>query len=247
MFKKILFSSLVMFAASFAYAEELTLATENTYPPFEFIDTSKGNTETVGFDIDLARLLGQKAGFTVKIVPMGFDAIVPAILGRQVDMAASAITITPERAHRVDFSAPYYESGISILVRSADKEKYQTAKSLKNKVICAQIGTSGADYGKKVAGAQVKAFNTMNEAYLELRNFGCDAVLGDRPTIGYFLASNPKNQKVFFQQHKVLNVEKFGIMVSKKNTKLLKRLNKALKEAKKDGSYQALMTKWFAQ
>ena len=249
MFKKMLFltacSSLVVTSAV-AHAEQLIMGTESTYPPFEYTDT-KNKSEIVGFDIDMVRMLGQKAGFTIKVVSMGFDALIPAILSRQIDIAGAAITITEERAKKVSFTQPYYDSGLSILVRKADKDTYKTDKDLKNKILCGQLGTSGAAYARTIEGATVKTFNTMNETYMELRNKGCEAVIGDRPTIAYFMTSNARNKKLFTLQDTVLNVEQFGFIVAKDNKKLLARLDKAFEEAKKDGSYKALLVKWFGQ
>ena len=249
MFKKMLFltacSSLVVTSAV-AHAEQLIMGTESTYPPFEYTDTKNGS-EIVGFDIDMVRMLGQKAGFTIKVVSMGFDALIPAILSRQIDIAGAAITITEERAKKVSFTQPYYDSGLSILVRKADKDTYKTDKALKNKILCGQLGTSGAAYARTIEGATVKTFNTMNETYMELRNKGCEAVIGDRPTIAYFMTSNARNKKLFTLQDTVLNVEQFGFIVAKDNKKLLARLDKAFEEAKKDGSYKALLVKWFGQ
>ncbi len=249
MFKKMLFltacGSLVVTSAV-AHAEQLIMGTESTYPPFEYTDTKNGS-EIVGFDIDMVRMLGQKAGFTIKVVSMGFDALIPAILSRQIDIAGAAITITEERAKKVSFTQPYYDSGLSILVRKADKDTYKTDKDLKNKILCGQLGTSGAAYARTIEGATVKTFNTMNETYMELRNKGCEAVIGDRPTIAYFMTSNARNKKLFTLQDTVLNVEQFGFIVAKDNKKLLARLDKAFEEAKKDGSYKALLVKWFGQ
>lgn len=249
MFKKMLFltacSSLVVTSAV-AHAEQLIMGTESTYPPFEYTDTKNGS-EIVGFDIDMVRMLGQKAGFTIKVVSMGFDALIPAILSRQIDIAGAAITITEERAKKVSFTQSYYDSGLSILVRKADKDTYKTDKDLKNKILCGQLGTSGAAYARTIEGATVKTFNTMNETYMELRNKGCEAVIGDRPTIAYFMTSNARNKKLFTLQDTVLNVEQFGFIVAKDNKKLLARLDKAFEEAKKDGSYKALLVKWFGQ
>ena len=223
---------------------EYTVGTGATYRPFEF---QTPNKEIVGFDIDMVRMLGQKAGFTIKVVSMGFDALIPAILSRQIDIAGAAITITEERAKKVGFTQPYYDSGLSILVRKADKDTYKTDKDLKNKIICGQLGTSGAAYARTIEGTTVKTFNTMNETYMELRNKGCEAVIGDRPTIAYFMTSNARNKKLFTLQDTILNVEQFGFIVAKDNKKLLERLDKAFEEAKKDGSYKALLVKWFGQ
>ena len=249
MLKKLLFLGAcgsMLTASVTAQAEELLMGTESTYPPFEFTDTKNG-AEVIGFDIDMVRLIGQKAGFTVKVVSMGFDALIPSILSRQIDIAGAAITITEERAKRIAFTAPYYDGGLSILVRKSDKDTFKTEKELANQVICGQIGTSGAAMAKTIPGTTVKTFNTMNDAYMELKNKGCAAIIGDRPTIGHFMASTPKNDEIYAHQPRILAVEQYGFIVNKKNKKLLDRMNKALDEAKKDGSYQAVMEKWFGK
>ena len=113
MFKKTLLFAVAssMLAASAAtQAEELVMGTESTYPPFEYVDTKNGS-EVIGFDVDMIRLIGKKAGFTVKVESMGFDALIPAILAKQIDIAGAAVTITEERAKRVSFTDPYYDSG----------------------------------------------------------------------------------------------------------------------------------------
>ena len=67
MLKKMLFltaCSALTAASAVAHAEQLIMGTESTYPPFEYTDTKNGS-EIVGFDIDMVRMLGQKAGFTI--------------------------------------------------------------------------------------------------------------------------------------------------------------------------------------
>ena len=61
------------------------------------------------------------------------------------------------------------------------------------------------------------------------------------------MTSNARNKKLFTLQDTILNVEQFGFIVAKDNKKLLERLDKAFEEAKKDGSYKALLVKWFGQ
>ena len=176
-----------------AHAEDgkvLRMACESTYAPFVFFDTQ--TRKPVGFEIDLLEYAAKQMGRKLEVTNMGFDAIIPAILTGITDVGASAFTITPERAKRVLFSKPYYMSGLSILVRAEDKDKIKSVKDIENCTICAQIGTSGSMRAAKVPGAKVRNFNTINEAYLELNNKGCRAVIGDRPVTAYFLASRPQ-------------------------------------------------------
>ena len=82
-------------------AETLRVGSETVYPPFEFLDSASG--KYVGFDIDLINAIGKKAGFDVQIYSMGLDGLVPALVSGSIDVAVSALTITPERAAKVDF------------------------------------------------------------------------------------------------------------------------------------------------
>lgn len=235
----------VMAGAACADDKVLRMATESSYPPFEFFDTKTG--QPVGFDIELLQGIAKVLGQKLEVTAMGFDAIIPSIITGTSDVGVSGITITPERAKRLLFSDPYYESGLSTLIRAEDKDKIKGVKDLENRTICVQIGTSGAMRAQKVPGATVKSFNNVSETFLELNNRGCDAVIGDRPVNGYFLAARPQTAKLYYHIPEKLNTELFGIAISKSNAKLQKDINAALKKMKEDGSYAALHMKWFGE
>ena len=124
-----------------AGAETLRVGSETVYPPFEFLDSNSG--KYVGFDIDLIDEVAKRAGFEPQILSMGLDGLIPALMSGSIDVAVSALTITPERAAKVDFTKPYYESGLSIMARK-DDASIKGVKGLENKVLCAEIGSSGS-------------------------------------------------------------------------------------------------------
>lgn len=88
MFKKIAFSALCAAVAftsiGAAYAKDLKVASNTTFPPFEFVN-SKTN-EITGFEMDLIKAMGKQAGYNVIIQNMGFDGIIPGILAGTVDV-----------------------------------------------------------------------------------------------------------------------------------------------------------------
>ena len=118
-FKKVFVtaSAALAIAASFAgnamARDLLHVGTEPTFAPFEFLDTK--TREFSGFDIDLIKAVADKAGYDVKIMNMGFDALIPALSSGTIDVIASGISITEERQKKVDFTTPYYQSGLSYL------------------------------------------------------------------------------------------------------------------------------------
>ena len=248
MFKKlVLCAALGAALVGSASAEDkvLRMATESAYPPFEFFDAASG--KTVGFEIDLLEGIAKHMGRRLEVTSMGFDAIIPSLLTNTSDVGVAAITITQERAKRLVFSTPYYESGLSTLVRAEDKDKIKGIKDLENCTICAQIGTSGAMRAQKVPGAKVKTFNNVSETFLELKNKGCDAVIGDRPVNAYFLAARPQAAKDYYHLPEKLNTELFGIAIKKSNKEMHRQVEAALKTMMDNGEYAAIYKKWFGE
>ena len=237
--------ALAVLLTSAAQAATLRIATEPTFPPFESVDTK--THEYTGFDMDLIRLLAKKAGYAPVIESVGFDAIVPGLITGTVDVGAAGITITPERSKRVLFTDPYYDAGLSIVIHRDDKGVLTDEKSLEDRKICVQIGTSGAQRAGQIKGAVVRNFNTMPEAYLELKNKGCAAVVADKPVNGYFMAEHGDADLSYYHLPMTLNAEQFGFAVSKRHPELQKKLNQALKDAKASGEYQALYEKYFGK
>ena len=92
--------------------EEVTVASDIAYPPFEF----EKNGKPVGFDIDLMDEIGKRAGFTPEYQNVTFDGIIGGLSNNQYDVVISAMTITPERKQRIDFSDPYFNADQSLLV-----------------------------------------------------------------------------------------------------------------------------------
>lgn len=223
----------------------LRMACESTYAPFVFFDSENGQLK--GFEIDLLEYVAKETGRKLEVTNMGFDAIIPSLLTGMHDLGASAFTITPERAKRVLFTKPYYISGLSILVHADDKDKIKTVKDIENCTICAQIGTSGSMRAAEIPGAKVRNFNTINDAFLELGNKGCAAVITDRPVTSYFLAARPNSASQFYHLPETLNTEKFGFTLRKNNVQLLKEVDAAIDKARSSGEFTKMYVKWFGE
>ncbi len=223
----------------------LRVGTEPTFAPFEFLDTK--TKEFSGYDMDLIRAIGEKAGYDVEIVNMGFDALIPALGAGTIDVIASGLSITEERAKRIDFSAPYYTAGLSMLVRSKDAGKLPDFKSLEGEAIGVQIGTTGADMAKGIAKTKVTAFNATSEAFLALQSGHVSAVIHDRPVLAYYLKTQPRAAKNVKLQPEVADAQDYGFAVKKGNKALLDKINAAYKALVASGEEKAIYSKWFAE
>src|SRR5579884_1304029 len=82
----------------------LTIGSDTTYPPQEYIDPT--TNKAVGFDIDLITAIAQRMGLQTKIVSTSFDTILADLAARRFDAVISAVTITPDRQKQADF-IPY--------------------------------------------------------------------------------------------------------------------------------------------
>ena len=116
-----------------AQAATLHVGTEATFAPFEFMDEQ--TKELTGFDMELITAVAKAMGDDVKIQNMGFDGLIPSLQTRIIDVTAAAMTITPERVKRIDFSEPYYQSGLEILVKKDNLDKVLKAVKGKDKAV----------------------------------------------------------------------------------------------------------------
>ena len=223
--------------------KELIVGTEPAFAPFEF--QKENSKEFIGFDMDLIRAIAKQMGYEkCTIQGMGFDALIPALDAKNIDVAIAGMTITDERAKKVNFSKPYYKSGLAIVV-TKDNNTINDVADLKGKRIAVQIGTTGAMEAEKIEGAKITSFNTNGEACLELKNKAVDAVIGDLPVEAYFLQQGGKEFAKIVG--KTLSSEDYGIAVAKSNTALAKDVDKALDTLKQNGEYDKLYKKWFGE
>lgn len=130
-------------AAGTVSAETLRVVTDPSFVPFEMMDQETG--EMIGFDMEIIREVADRAGFEIDLNTMDFNGIIPALQTGNVDIAIAGITITEEREEIVDFSDPYYDSGLRILVRESNGD-VSAFDDLEGKKIGTKIGSTSYDY-----------------------------------------------------------------------------------------------------
>jgi len=231
---------LFMGMASFAEAKELLVAHDTNFKPFEFRNEEG---DYVGFDLDLWTEVAKRAGWEFKFNPQQFDGIIPALQTANVDAAVAGMTITPERAKVVDFSDPYYLSGIRLIIRAEDVDKITSMEDLKGMTIATKTGTSSAEYLRtEFTDAKEVRFFPQNDAmYLELMADGVDAVLFDQPVVVEF--SKASNGALVLTGP-IYEGQSYGIAFPK-GSGLVQEANKALAAMREDGTYDELYVKWF--
>ena len=225
---------------AFAQDKELVVATDTAFVPFEF----KQDGEYTGFDIELWQAIAQEAGLTYRLQPMDFNGIIPGLQTRNIDAALAGITIRDDRKKVIDFSDPYYESGLAILV-GADNTNINTAKDLEGKTVAVKIGTVAVDYLKEnLPTAKLKLFPNIDNAFLELATGRVDAVVHDTPNLQYFAQTGGKGKVKVVGS--LRSGDYYGIAFPK-GSELVPVVNKALKTLNENGKYDAIYAKWFGE
>ncbi|MGB6106104.1 MAG: glutamine ABC transporter substrate-binding protein GlnH [Pusillimonas sp.] len=223
-----------------AQDKELLVATDTAFVPFEF----KQDGKYTGFDIELWEAIAQEAGLKYSLRPMDFNGIIPGLQTRNIDVALAGITIRDDRKQVIDFSDPYYESGLAILVNN-DNNNIKTAPDLSGKTVAVKIGTATVDYLKEnVPDAKLKLFPNIDNAFLELATGRVDAVVHDTPNLQYFAKTGGQGRVKVVGSLK--SGDFYGIAFPK-GSELVPTVNKALKVLQDNGQYDAIYTKWFGE
>jgi len=218
----------------------LRIALEGTFPPFNFQDAS-GNL--AGFEIDLGNALAKQIGVKAEFLPTKWDGILAGLDTGRYDVVLNQVTITPERQQKYDFTAPYTVSGIQIIVRKADADRFKTAADLAGKSVGVSLGTNYETWVRKnEPTANVKTYDDDPTKYADLRNGRLDAVLADR-----LVAANRIKQfggDVVPAGDPVAK-ELQGAVVRKDHADLRDALDKALVSLHADGTFATISDKWF--
>ena len=219
--------------------DALVVATDATFPPFEFVDEE--TKEIIGFDIDLMNAIAERADLNISYQNVGWDPLLAGMADCQYDMAISAMTITEERAQVFSFSDPYINAG-QIVVVAFGNDTISGPADLVGATIGAQIGTTGAMEAEAIEDSELKVYDTYEFAFLDLANGQIDAVIADYPTAVAFVNQNADRLQVVGE---VFTDENYGIAFCMGNDELIAQVNAALAELQAEGFVDQLVVEWY--
>lgn len=99
--------------------DQLVVATNAAFEPFEFTDGGNGY---LGIDMEIAALLAEYLGKELVIQNMDFDAVCLAVGQQKCDIAMAGLTINEERKEYVTFTDSYYSASQKLIVTSDNTE-----------------------------------------------------------------------------------------------------------------------------
>ncbi|RJX77849.1 transporter substrate-binding domain-containing protein [Pseudomonas sp. LS-2] len=223
----------------------LTVATEDDYRPFEFMDQGKA----VGYDNELLTLVEQTAGIKLRQQVMPWSGILPGVTTGKYDMALSAVLVTDARKKTFDFTSPtaqtttFYATKKGSAIHSADDLIGKTVGAETGSAMLTDLHAFDAQL-KATKGKGLKEiveYHGYPEAYQDLAIGRLDAVANTDLTLStlikergdMFVIGQPIGQPTYL-----------AWAVNKGNSDVLKLVDDALMKLRANGEMYRLQKKW---
>lgn len=218
--------------------ETLVVTTEPAFPPFVYLNSEN---QLVGFDVDLMNEVARRLDLGIDYAYIPFDGLFATLEAETADAAVNAITITAARDESIDFSRPYFQSGLAIAVRS-NETRINALEDLAGRKVAVKLGTTGAELAAQVPNAQLVTFDSAEKALIDLSKGNVDAVIKDEPTTrGMLEQANIDNVRLLAD---LLTEEYYGIGLPPGSPNK-SFIDQALNDMIADGTYERLYRKWF--
>jgi len=221
----------------------LLVGMEAGYMPFEMrAKTGK----IIGFDVDMTKAMAKAMGVKLKLVNTNWDGIIPSLMTKKFDIIASGMTITQERNLKINFADPYISVGQTVLLKRSLAGKITSYIQLNNPKykIASKLGTTGEQAVKRmIPRAKYISYETEQEGAMEVINGKIDAFVYDFPFNAIMAGDKGKEKLVHLEDP--FTFEPLGWAIRKDDYDFINWLNNFLFQAKNDGTYDKIYTKWF--
>lgn len=236
---------LLLASGGVAAAQEIRIATEGAYPPFNFTQPD-GNV--AGLEVDLANALCERMKRPCTVVAQEWDGIIPGLLAKKYDAIMATMNITPERAKAIGFSIPYMVVP-AYFVAPAKSTIDGSPASLRGKTIGAQVSTTHSRYVEKHLGndATLKTYDTASNLLADLKAGRLDAAITTGATASDWVKGDGgKSVKLVGQP--VIDADVFGpgigVGLRKEDTALKQSFDEAIRAVVQDGTLARIAARY---
>ncbi|MCK7545469.1 transporter substrate-binding domain-containing protein [Marinobacter bryozoorum] len=221
---------------------DIRIAFDVPYEPFEYRDDDGNLT---GFEVELAEAMCEEMNANCEFVIQAWDGMIPGLLARKFDAIMSSMSITEERAERVLFSEPYYITPGGWFGPEDFDTDVTDMDAMEGKTVGVQRGTTMDTYVTDELGGivSIKRYTTADDMVLDLEGQRLDVVFVDYPVGEQTVLSKDGFKEV---GEPVKLGEGVGVAMRKRDKDLAEEINAALETLKNDGTYDAIMDKYFS-
>ena len=222
-------------------AGKLVNGIDANFPPFAFVDKTGVPS---GFDVEAMTWIAKDLGMEVTHQPIEWDGIITSLLTKKIDIIASGMSITPDRAKQVNFTEPYWVIKQVMVTKKGSPLTVQDVLGGKKK-LGVQQGTSEAKWLKEQAAAkgwnfELKYYNSSPLAVEDVLNGRLDAAaMDDAPAKD---AASKKDVQILGTFG--MEDENFGYAIRKEDADLLAKVNASLKKLMASPEWETLKKKY---
>ncbi|MBN3814154.1 ABC transporter substrate-binding protein [Paraburkholderia sp. Ac-20347] len=238
--------ALLAVSAGAAQAKDWTtvrFGVDASYAPFE---SKAPDGKLVGFDIDLGNEICKRMNAKCVWVEQDFDGMIPGLKAKKFDGVLSSMTITPQREEQIAFSAKLFNTPTRLVAKKGTSFQ-PTADSLKGKSVGVEQGTIQETYAKEnwaPKGVNVVPYQNQDQVYADLISGRLDAALQDEVQADLGFLKTPRGAGFQFAG-KEIPTGAAAIGLRKEDTDLKAKIDKAIAEMIKDGTYKKIEAKYF--
>lgn len=221
------------------------IATDTTFPPFEY---AEADGSYVGIDVDILAAVAADQGFEYELEPLGFNAALQAVQSGQSDGMIAGMSITEERRETFDFSEPYFDSTVCAAAL-ADGE-ISSLDDLAGLTVAVKTGTMSESWALSIQGDygfETVQFDDSDVMYQDVLAGNSAACFEDTPIMGYAISTGNVALKLIAEVESDSEyATPYGFAVKKgENAELLAAFDAGLANIKADGTYDAIIDKYF--
>ncbi|PKH24433.1 histidine ABC transporter substrate-binding protein HisJ [Enterobacterales bacterium CwR94] len=231
-----------------ALPSTIKIGTDPTYPPFE---SKNAQGQLVGFDIDLANEICKRLEKTCNYVESDFDALIPSLKAKKIDVIISSLSITEKRQQEIAFSEKLYAANARLVAPKGSKIE-PTPDALKGKNIGVLQGTTQETYGNekwRKDGVTITPYANQDLVYQDLAAGRIDAAFQDEVQASEGFLKSPMGKDYAFAGPAVKDDSIFGVGTGmglrKDDAELKAAIDKVFNEMRDDGTYDKIAKKYF--
>ena len=250
--KKFALCMAMLAAATSVCAKDLTavrFGVDASYAPFE---SKAPDGKLVGFDIDLGNEICKRLNVKCVWVESEFDGMIPALKAKKFDGVLSALSMTPQREAQIAFSAKLFNTPTRLVAKKGSTLQ-PSADSLKGKSVGVEQGSTQETFAKlnwAPKGVNVVAYQDQNQVYSDLVSGRLDAALQDAVQADMGFLKTARGAGFEFSGNDVTDPKGTlgngaAIGLRKDDTELKEKLDRAIADMIKDGTYKKIAAKYF--
>lgn len=238
-----------MVPAEIASDGKLIIGTDASYAPNQFIDTD--GTTIVGFDVDLARAVGQVLGLQVEMQNAPFDSLVEGVKTGKYELGVSSFTINPERIKQVDMPS-YFSAGTTWAAPKGNPDGIAPENACGRKIAVQKAtvqvdditarSTACTDAGKDAI--TIEQYQLQSDATAAVVSGKDDAMLADSPVVAYAITQTGDKLETVGDTY---DAAPYGYAVPKSQGDYAKAIQGALQKLMDDGTYLKVLSSWGVQ